>query len=446
METTKSNGDVFLQEHLRLSRRDFMQAGMTAAAVLSVTSHSVCSGQDATVTPKSTVEPGKAGARPDPYLTPAGEFRDVSRGTPLPHSLPDEKKQAVGMTRETWSLDVISDPDNPAKIDQPFSAANGTALKFDGLLKLAETNSVRFLKVMSCLNLGCPLGMGLWEGVPLRDVIWLTKPRESIRRIFYYGYHNDDPKQIFRSSLPIGRVLEDPPGIPPVILCYKLNGEWLDSKRGGPVRLVVPEAYGFKSIKWLSHVVLTNLSHANDTYAEQNNDVDSSMKTFAATLVIPRVVKSGEAIAVSGYAQVGVSGLSKVQVSISSSDAEPAEDDPWMTKLPWVDAEMLPAPDTWHGLHEGRMHANTFGFDAAGVPQSWPMLLTNAHWAIVLPGVPAGEYTLRCRTIDRNGVAQPLPRPFRKSGHAAIEAVGISVEDQTAGTGNKLTSLISFCV
>ena len=77
--------------------------------------------------------------------------------------------------------------------------------------------------------------MGLWEGVPLREVVWLTQPRDNLRRVFYYGYHNDDPQQMFRSSLPIGRVLEDPFDFPPVILCYKLNGEWLDSKRGGPV-------------------------------------------------------------------------------------------------------------------------------------------------------------------------------------------------------------------
>ena len=93
--------------------------------------------------------------------------------------------------------------------------------------------------------------------MPLREVVWLTQPREDMRRVFYYGYHNDDPEQMFRSSLPIGRVLEDPYDLPPVILCYKLNGEWLDSERGGPVRVVVPEAYGFKSIKWLTHVVLT---------------------------------------------------------------------------------------------------------------------------------------------------------------------------------------------
>ena len=62
---------------------------------------------------------------------------------------------------------------------------------------------------------------------------------------------------MFRSSLPVGRVLEDPDDLPPVILCYKLNGEWLNPERGGPVRIVVPEPYGFKSIKWLTHIVLS---------------------------------------------------------------------------------------------------------------------------------------------------------------------------------------------
>jgi hypothetical protein len=47
--------------------------------------------------------------------------------------------------------------------------------------------------------------------------------------------------------------------------------------------------------------------------------------------------------------------------------------------------------------------------------------LTMVHWARVLPGVAAGNHTLRCRAIDQHGVAQPQPRPFRKSGHAAIE-------------------------
>jgi hypothetical protein len=44
-----------------------------------------------------------------------------------------------------------------------------------------------------------------------------------------------------------------------------------------------------------------------------------------------------------------------------------------------------------------------------------------------MPGLPAGDYTLRCRTVDEKGIAQPLPRPFRKSGHAAIESVSLKI-------------------
>ena len=282
---------------------------------------------------------------------------------------------------------------------------------------------------MTCLNIGCPLGTGIWEGVPLREVVWLTQPRENLRRVFYHGYHNDDPQQMFRSSLPVDRVLEDPFDLPPVIVCYKLNGQWLDSTRGGPVRMIVPEAYGFKSIKWLTSVVLTNLYHANDTYAEGNNDVDSCLKTFAATLSVPRKVKPGEAIPVTGYAQVGISGLSKVQVWIESSAAERSAGDRYFANAPWTDAQILPPPKHWGDLPDGKIPHGTLGFEeGTGQPRTWPMRLAKVHWAAHLPGLPAGEYTLRCRTIDGKGAAQPMPRPFSKSGHSAIEAVNITVQ------------------
>jgi DMSO/TMAO reductase YedYZ molybdopterin-dependent catalytic subunit len=416
----------FLEEHLRLTRRFFLRAGVLGI----VGPLGAARGQEARrVAPDNArpARPEKAGVQPDPYFTSPDEFFDVSRGKPLPHSLPDEKKRAVGLTRETWRLEVISDPDNPARLRKPLTKSAGTALDFAALLELGKTHAVRFPKLMTCLNLGCPLGMGLWEGVPLRELVWLAQPRDNLRRVFYYGYHNDDPKQMFRSSLPIGRVLEDPFDLPPVIACYKLNGEWLNAERGGPVRIVVPEAYGFKSIKWLTHVVLTNLAHANDTYAEQNNDVDSPMKTFAAPLSVPREVEAGKPIAVSGYAQVGISGLAKVQVSIESNATPRPENDPYFGRAAWVDAELLGTPRRWEAAGE-RVPPGTLGFDARSVPKAWPMRLTKAHWAAVLPGLPRGEYTFRSRTIDEKGHAQPLPRPFRKSGYADIESITIIVK------------------
>jgi DMSO/TMAO reductase YedYZ molybdopterin-dependent catalytic subunit len=412
----------FLLEHQQLTRRHFLRLGAVGLGALAVWPLTACA--DAL-----GPELAKALETLEPFFTPQRDFRDVSRGKPLPHSLPEEQKRKVGLRRETWKLEVISDPDNPATIRHPFTQKEGTALDFDGLMKLAEKHTARFAKTMTCLNIGCPLGTGIWEGVPLRELIWLTQPRENLRRVFYYGYHNDDPQQMFRSSLPIDRVLEDPYDLPPVIVCFKLNGQWLDDMRGGPVRIVVPEAYGFKSIKWLTHIVLTNLYHANDTYADGNNDVDSTLKTFAATLSVPDQVKPGQSIPVTGFAQVGISGLSKVQVSIELNGNERSNGDRSFSNAPWIDAQILPPPKNWGDLSDGKAPSGTLGFDpVTGQPRSWPMRLTKAHWAALLPGLPAGDYTLRSRTIDEKGMAQPLPRPFEKSGHAAIEAVEITVK------------------
>jgi hypothetical protein len=346
----------------------------------------------------------------------------------LPYTHPVEKLQQVGMTRETWKLEVVSDSEAPAKLGSPLSREAGTALDWEGLMALGQKHAVKFLKIMTCNNGGSPLGMGLWEGVPLRTILWMTKPESDLRRVFYYGYHNDDLKQRFQSSLPVGRVLEDPPGEHPVIVCYKLNGEFLSGKRGGPVRMIVPEAYGFKSVKWLQRIVLTNAPYANDTYANGNNDVDSWMKTFSRFVSHPAVAKVSQPIPVTGLAQVGISGLKKVQYSLQPVDQPLAADDPYFTTARWQDAEILPPPKSWAGgIADGTLPAGTLGFDAEMKPKAWPMRYTLAHWAALIPPPAAGKYYLRCRTIDSNDVAQPMPRPFAKSGRNSIHQVEIAI-------------------
>jgi DMSO/TMAO reductase YedYZ molybdopterin-dependent catalytic subunit len=415
-----SNARRFLDRHAELTRRYFLRRGVAWAA-----------GGAALAVAAEPIPPELAPAleKLESYFTPQARFQDVSRGNPIPHTLPEEKRREVGLTRDTWRLQVTSDPDNPATLGRELSDKNGTSLDFAALLKLAEKHAVRFAKVMTCLNIGCPLGMGLWEGVPLRDVVWLTKPSANLRRVFYHGYHNDDPKQLFRSSLPIGRVLEDYDHLPPVIVCYKLNGDWLEPKRGGPVRIVVPEGYGFKSVKWLQQVTLSNLAHANDTYAGGNNDIDSPLKTFAATLLVPSELKANRPIPITGYAQVGVSGLAKVQVSVTPAGKPWPADDPYFTTAPWSDAHVLGPPEKWGGNLPGDVvPKETMGFDpTSGKAKEWPMRLAKAHWAALLPGLPAGEYVFRCRTVDANGHAQPMPRPFKKSGRCDIEEVKLKV-------------------
>ncbi len=368
------------------------------------------------------------------YLTPQGDFYNVERGNPIPYTLPLEKRLEVGLERETWKLEVTADPEDEAKtgkaceLGNPMTRADGNPFTFADLMKLAETKAVRYLKVISCNNLSDPLGIGLWEGVPLRDVLWLAQPRANYRSVYYDGYHNEDPKQLFQCWLPANRVLEDPSGFLPVILCYKINGEWLTGERGGPVRMIVPEAYGFKSVKWLQRVVVTNKYQVEDTYARQNNDVnDSWLKTRALFDALPEQVPANEPLAITGQAQVGVSGLDKVQWwAQPKGETWPAED-PYFTKAPWKDAEILPLPGNWAGKADtSALHPSQFE-RGTGKPATWPMRYTLCSWAALVPPLSAGRRVLRCRTIDLAGNAQPMPRPYRKSGRNAIDESEILV-------------------
>ncbi len=413
------------KEHTDITRRYFLQFGVGGVAALSI-SRLWAQERGGQVHPLLAEVISKLD-----YLTREEDFVNAGRGKPPPHKLPLEKLREVGLVRETWQLEVLPDPESNAEVKQPLSKALGTALDFNGLMKLAETHAVRFMSVMSCTNGKAPFGMGLWEGVPLREVVWLANPTANVRRVFYYGYHNDDLKQRFQSSLPIGRILEDPPGEHPVILCYKLNNQWLTAKRGGPVRMLVPDAYGNRSVKWLQRVMLTNNYQANDTYALWNNDTVSHIKTCARFIHTPKKIKAGQPTPITGVAQVGMSGLSKVQCWLHRQTEPVPNDNPYFTKAEWKDAYILPPPENWGGgLPGGKLPPIPRQFNTAnGSPSRWPIPNTIVHWAALLTADRPGRYDLRCRTIDANGIAQPMPRPFLKSGHNAIQRVRIVVEE-----------------
>jgi hypothetical protein len=212
-----------------------------------------------------------------------------------------------------------------------------------------------------------------------------------------------------------------------VILCYKLNGEWLTGERGGPVRMIVPEAYGFKSVKWLQRIVFTNAHQADDTYANGNNDINSWLKTFARFAKLPEQIKAGELLTIHGHAQVGVSGLTKVQFWLRREEEPLPGDDPYFSTAPWRDARITAFDNAWaKGLDTAHLHPVQFD-PATKLPREWPLRYTLCSWTAELRDVPAGKYQVYCRTIDLAGHAQPMPRPFPKSGKNNIQKVALEV-------------------
>jgi hypothetical protein len=416
---------VFANEHAQVTRRFFLQLGAAGVAAWSASS-------------LAAEDPGTDAMLADAvnkleYLTSLPGIKPGGRGTPSPSKLPPETLREVGLVPETWYLEVVPDTESKLKespkLGQPLSKELGTALDWKGLMKLADKHAVRFLHVLTCTNVPDPFHMCLWEGVPLREVIWMTKPKANVRRAWYYGYHNTESKR-FQSSLPLDRILEDPPGESPVILAYKMNGQEIPGPLGGPVRMIVPGAYGNKSMKWLQHIVLTNEFQANDSYAGANNDIESPIKTQARLINAPKEIQAGKPAAVTGLAQVGMSGLSKVQYCVHLQDQPWPEGDPHFSTAAWQDATILPPPKDWGGgLPAGKLPPVPTQINpATGQPYVWPIRYAIVHWAALLPSLPAGKYDLLCRTIDANGIAQPMPRPLPKTGSNAIHQVTLNVK------------------
>jgi DMSO/TMAO reductase YedYZ molybdopterin-dependent catalytic subunit len=366
-----------------------------------------------------------------PFLTSAPDFRDVSRGNPRPHSLQGEALVRARLTPETWRLEITSD--GSSRIQTPRTLAAGNALDLTTLEQLGRQHGRKFLKAMQCLNIAQPLGQGLWEGVPLRDVLKLVGRLDNIRRVYYWGFHNNDPQQLFQSSLSYTQVMEAPPWDLGPFVAYRLNGRPIPLVRGGPVRMIVPWAHGFKSIKWLQQIVLTNEFRANDTYAAANNDPASHLKT-AAYLDQGRVVfRANEAVEMTGTVMVGISGLKRVEYWLRPDTgrhgAQLAEDDPAWRSARWQSCTIQPPPGDWGtSLGEGVNPRQVWGFDPeTGRPKEWPLRFSWGLWSVTLPRLQPGTYEFRARAVDLNDFAQPEPRPYPKSGRNEIECRQITV-------------------
>lgn len=79
-----------------------------------------------------------------------------------------------------------------------------------------------------------------WEGVAFSVIVQLVRPQSQARYVTILcgdGYS---------TSLPLADLVAED-----VLLAYAHDGQELSPQHGGPVRLVVPQKYGYKSAKWV---------------------------------------------------------------------------------------------------------------------------------------------------------------------------------------------------
>jgi DMSO/TMAO reductase YedYZ molybdopterin-dependent catalytic subunit len=131
----------------------------------------------------------------------------------------------------TWRLEVYGEVEKPMM----FSFED-----------LKEKPSIISVCDFHCVE-GWSILNNKWEGIPFKTIVKIVKPKENAK---YVTLECDDG---YTTSLPLSDLLEDK-----VLLAYKLNDNPLPPERGGPLRLVVPQKYAYKSAMWLRKIKFTS--------------------------------------------------------------------------------------------------------------------------------------------------------------------------------------------
>lgn len=82
-----------------------------------------------------------------------------------------------------------------------------------------------------------------WRGVPAREIVLRARPLDTA------GFVTLHAADEYTTNLPLGALLDAH-----VILAHSVFGKPLAPAHGGPVRLVVPGRYAWKSAKWLTGI------------------------------------------------------------------------------------------------------------------------------------------------------------------------------------------------
>jgi len=87
----------------------------------------------------------------------------------------------------------------------------------------------------------------LYEGVRLADLLTLARPKEGVKTVIFQAVDG------YTSSLEYGFVKEKDP-----LLAFRINGRVLDEKRGFPFQVVATDKLGYKWVRWLERIELSN--------------------------------------------------------------------------------------------------------------------------------------------------------------------------------------------
>jgi DMSO/TMAO reductase YedYZ molybdopterin-dependent catalytic subunit len=175
----------------------------------------------------------------DPARLPPGQY--FTEKWPVLHAgeVPDVDAGA-------WTLEI------GGEVEQPLS------LGFDALKELPATEVTTDIH---CVTRWSRFD-ARFKGVHWRELARLCEPRPTANFAIAHAEAG------FTANVPLA-ALEDPNAL----IAYEADGEPLTPEHGGPVRLVIPTKYFWKSAKWLTGIELSSIDKPGfwERYGYHNN-------------------------------------------------------------------------------------------------------------------------------------------------------------------------------
>jgi DMSO/TMAO reductase YedYZ molybdopterin-dependent catalytic subunit len=191
-----------------------------------------------------------------------------------------------------WRLDI------KGEVESPFS------LTYDQLLDLDAVEQVHTLECISNYVGGELISTAVWTGVPLPDLLNRARVKSTAYDVVFTSVDG------YTDSIPIAKAMEDR-----TLVAYLMNGKTVPQDHGFPARMLVPNIYGMKNVKWIRTIEVVNYDFLG--YWMQQGWSDSAIVNTNSRIDVPgRNLKwTGGEVTIGGIAFAGSRGISKVEVS-----------------------------------------------------------------------------------------------------------------------------------
>ncbi|MCL5985713.1 MAG: molybdopterin-dependent oxidoreductase [Actinobacteria bacterium] len=129
--------------------------------------------------------------------------------------------------------------------------------------------ALNFPKYTKKVKLNCVEGWSvdiLWEGILLKDVFDKAKVQPEANTVIFYAYDG------YSTSLPLDYIIKND-----IIMAYKMNGVIIPPERGFPFMLVAEQKWGYKWIKWITKIELSDNPDYRGYWEQRGYSNDGSL-------------------------------------------------------------------------------------------------------------------------------------------------------------------------